>query len=227
MSAAAAEDGPALALCGSNVDGATAFSAAVRRGGEVVLELPAADERGDLAVLARRALARAGVAARDLREVRVDRGPGSYIGLRVAVTTARILAAFAPARLLVADSLALAAAAADAPDGPARRCPVLDGRQGRLQFAAFAAAPDGRLETAHRATLLADADLGAALRPGDALLAAPPLHGRLSAAATAAGATLLPMPRVTAAALFAPALSLEEQAAEAVEPLYLTGSYAS
>jgi tRNA A37 threonylcarbamoyladenosine modification protein TsaB len=218
---------PALAVCGSGLDGAASFTAAVATGATVVAAAPPVGARGDLAVLAADALRRAGVPMRSLRSVRVDRGPGSYIGLRVAVTFARFVAAFADAQLLALDSLAAAAAAALAaePQLAARRlCPVLDGRQDRVQIASYRGTAT-RLLTERAPLLCADAALAPLLHRDDVVLAAPALHARLAPAVLAAGALLRPLPRVTAATLFAPELAAEPTAPAALEPCYLTGSY--
>jgi tRNA threonylcarbamoyladenosine biosynthesis protein TsaB len=103
---------PALAISGSNVTGDAPFSCALRRGGEVDEVRSPAGERGDLATLVRDLCAAHGVRPDQLAELRIDIGPGSYTGLRVAVTFARFLQRFGELRVLVIDSLSLLATAA-------------------------------------------------------------------------------------------------------------------
>jgi tRNA A37 threonylcarbamoyladenosine modification protein TsaB len=159
--------------------------------------------------------------------VRVDRGPGSYVGLRVAVTLARCICAFAPAELLTVDSLAMAAVAALQADPALRHrrlCPVLDGRQGRLQISALALGASGSLAAAN-ATLLADADLADFLCRGDVVLAGAGLSERIAGGVGRAGAELRAMPAVRADVLFARELTTATTSPEALQPIYLTGSY--
>jgi len=65
-----------------------------------------------LTPLVMRALAESGVAARELRWIASDLGPGSFTGVRVGLATARALAMLSGARLLGASSLASLAHAA-------------------------------------------------------------------------------------------------------------------
>lgn len=223
----AATDLPALAVCGSSLDGTAAFSVAVRTATGVAVAAPAAGQRGDLATLTRTALQQAGVAAGDLRTVLVDIGPGSYIGLRVAATFARCLAAFGGARLLAIDSLAavaVRAAAADPAHGARRLLPVLDGRQGRLQVGAFRVRAGG-LEVEQPSQVLADAELAALLRPEDLVLAAAALAPRLDGILAARGARRADLPALRAEHLFLPGIPAVAVAPMALEPVYLAGSY--
>ncbi len=222
---------PALAVCGSSLGGTAAFSAAVVTNQDSFAAVPPAGERGDLAILARQALHLAGCRAGDLRTVVVDRGPGSYIGLRVAVTFARCLAAFAGAELRSVDSLAAVtrrAIAGAVPDA-VRRCPVLDGRQGRLQIAAYrwhaASATGAVLHTEQTPHLLAEAELSQFARAGDLLLAAGPLLERVRALLDTVPVRIGAMPALLAADLLRDGLATDAVAPMALEPLYLAGSY--
>jgi tRNA A37 threonylcarbamoyladenosine modification protein TsaB len=219
---------PALAISGSNGAGALPFSAAVRHAGGVALALPDASERADLAVLVRRACAAAGIRCGDVAEVRVDRGPGSYVGLRVAVTLARCLGEFVPARVCTTDSLSLAAAGALQQDRElsARRLrPVADGRRQRLHAAALTV--QGGVLVAEEEPAWIEPELFArSLEAGDLVLAPTALHPLLADAVARAGATMRDQPPAHAGHLFASWLRLQETALDALEPLYLMGSYA-
>lgn len=222
-----AQRAAALAIVGGNPDGGTAFSVAVLADGATSGQTAPTTARVDVAELARRALAERGLSPSDVHEVRVDRGPGSYIGLRVAVTFARCFAAFSDCRLLVADSLAAAACAALRADGGLagrRVCVLLDGRQGRAQFAAFRIAPDGRIEAEAEPALLDDATALARVAEGDAAFADPALRSRLQPVARIA---LSAIPVVDAATMFDPRLPVADASLPDLEPLYLAGSYVS
>lgn len=216
----------ALAILGGNPDGGTAFSVAVLADGQVTSQTAPTTARADLAELTRRALSERGLSPADVHEVRVDRGPGSYIGLRVAVTFARCFAAFSDCRLLAADSLAAAACAAlrQDPGLVGRRvCVLLDGRQGRAQFAAFRVAADGKIEPESEPALLTDEVARASSGDGDAMFGDATLRARWSNER----ASIVPaaIPRVDAATLFDPRLPVADASLLELEPMYLAGSY--
>lgn len=219
-------DGPALAVLGGALDGETTFAVAVRDGARIVEARATRAARIELAALVERTLAEAGVRADAVRDVRVDCGPGSYVGLRVAVTFARVLAAFGPARLSACNSTL--AAAADRFRGARieaeRLVVLLDGRQERLQFAVHALR-DGRVRELEPPALLADADAIARLARGDVVLADPAAFARCGDAAIRAGATCEPLRAASAAVLFAAELEVPAVDPLGLEPLYLTGSY--
>jgi hypothetical protein len=81
-----ADAAPALAVTGS-----AAFGVAVRTAAGIVSAPDEQPPRRDLAGLAAAACELAGIRLADVRELRVDLGPGSYTGLRVAVTFARFV----------------------------------------------------------------------------------------------------------------------------------------
>ena len=219
---------PTLAISGSNPAAAHAFSAAIRTRDGVAVELPRPGERGDLATLVQRACATAGIAMSDIRSVRIDRGPGSYIGLRVAVTFARTLCTFEQLPLDTTDTLQLIAAAAltTDPQLAARRIvTVLDGRQGRVHLGIYELGASGVLATALAPCAIAEAEVGTHLRQGDAILATAAMAPRLTAAAALAQADLHDLPAVHAGLLFAPSLSCTAATLAELEPLYLMGSY--
>jgi tRNA threonylcarbamoyl adenosine modification protein YeaZ len=216
-----------LAILGGNPDGLTAFSVAVRTAQGVFERTAPVKARVDLAELVRLALQDAAIAPTDIRQVRVDQGPGSYIGLRVAVTFARCFAAFAAdaCELLAADSLAAAATAAIAAD-PAivgkRIAIAIDGRQGRVQFARFCSIEGATLATEAKPQLLLDAEAIAGLMHADVAFADGAALQRL--AQTSAHAVRA-IPAVSATALLDPRMPLYAASLHELEPLYLTGSY--
>jgi tRNA A37 threonylcarbamoyladenosine modification protein TsaB len=223
-----ASQSPTLAILGGNPDGLTAFSVAVRTAQGVFERTAPVKARVDLAELVRLALHDAAIAPTDIRQVRVDQGPGSYIGLRVAVTFARCFAAFAAGacELLAADSLAAAAVAAIAADptlAGKRIAIAIDGRQGRVQFARFCSIEGATLATEAKPQLLLDADAIAGLAHADVAFADPAALQRLAPAGTPHA--LRAIPAVSATALLDPRMPLYAASLHELEPLYLTGSY--
>jgi len=219
---------PALAISGSACTGPPAFSAALRRDGELLLELPAAAGRPDLAVLVQRLCARAGIAPRAVRTIVVDVGPGSYVGLRVAVTFARVLHRFGGAALQAVTSLeAMAAAWAEAarPRLPLRVRPLLDARRERWHSAVLEVAHSG-IRTVRAAAALPPAASVSGLAAGEVILAALPLHAALHALAPRPDAVLHEPAPVSAAVLLSSRLQPRSVTAADLEPLYLMGSYA-
>lgn len=86
--------------------------------------------------LVRELLARAGVSPRDLELVAVAAGPGSYTGLRLAATAAKVLAWAAGAPVVGVDGLAVLAAGVAAAHAPGTGDPpvaaLLPARRGEL-----------------------------------------------------------------------------------------------
>src|SRR5262245_47233419 len=83
------------------------YSCALRLESGTVLEDPS--DQAELAAVVERLFARAGLAPTALAELRLDLGPGSYTGLRVAVTFARTLQVLGGIRVRTATSLELLA----------------------------------------------------------------------------------------------------------------------
>jgi tRNA threonylcarbamoyl adenosine modification protein YeaZ len=156
----------------------------------------------------------------DIKEVRVDRGPGSYTGLRMALTTARVLAAFGGAALAATTSFELIAL------GLLRREPVLRTRPVLVLL-------DARRERVHAARVVEVAGLIA--------LAAPPTTVALGAAAdlvarddvVVASSALRPalpalrdlhaVPAIDARDMFDARLRCAPADPATLEPLYLMG----
>lgn len=216
---------PALALSGSNVTGDAPFSCALRLADRIVDLRSPAGERGDLAALARDLCRQHGVSPQDLGELRVDLGPGSYTGLRVAVTFVRFLHRFGDVPVLATDSLSLLATAALGRDLAGRRLrPLLDARRERFHCAALRF--DAGLHPIEPPQALARAELLGRLAASDVCIVPAALAAPLGAALKAAGAEVVVASGVVAADLFRPELALAPASSAGLEPKYLMGSYA-
>jgi tRNA threonylcarbamoyladenosine biosynthesis protein TsaB len=108
----------------------------------------------DLVAVARDACDRAGLDVRRIDLVAVSIGPGSFTGLRVAVTVAKVMAWDTGSRVVGVPTLR--AMAANAPPEAARIVPILDAKRGGLYASVFerrgpepgeAAWKDGLVET--------------------------------------------------------------------------------
>ncbi|MCK5749623.1 MAG: tRNA (adenosine(37)-N6)-threonylcarbamoyltransferase complex dimerization subunit type 1 TsaB [Oricola sp.] len=111
-------------------------SVAILRGGEVLADESAGMERGHaehLAPMAAAALAKAGVAVRDLDRIGVVVGPGGFTGVRVALSFARGLGVGTGVPVAGVTSLAALAAATGAPLTAA----VIDARRGQVYAALY------------------------------------------------------------------------------------------
>lgn len=216
---------PVLAISGSNVTGDAPFSCALAVGDRLVTASSPPGQRGDLAELAAEVCARAGVARGDVRTLRIDLGPGSYTGLRVAVTFARSLQRFAGASVFATDSLSLLAAAS--PIAPGRRIrPLLDARRERVHTAALRHDARGVLAIEETPLAVPLGGVLASIRADDVFVVpdvTPPMFGD---ALRGAGAEVVGVSAVTAVHLFAPALALVPCDHAALEPRYLMASYA-
>lgn len=188
------------------------------------------DERELLPAVAR-LLARYGVAPAAVRELRIDVGPGSYTGLRVATTFARTIAAFSSVRLQIATSLELLALRAferGIADRGAPVRPVLNAYRGRYHHALVALDDGVRLRQAP-AAVTHDA-LAAAIAAGETLLVDAACADALAAIAAARRCAVHVLTREDRSALADLLLhaSLRPRLADPaqLEPLYLMGSYA-
>lgn len=216
----------ALAICGSNLAGTTAYSCALLVDGTVTEACTAPGDRGDLAVLVAELAARCQVRPDQLHELRADLGPGSYTGLRVALTFARTLAAFDGMRVFGLDSLALLAAAA--PSEATRTVPVLDARRDRWHCGSFARDPDGKIRQTADSRALTAEELLAAVAADHVVVAVPDQLERIRAlfAGRSDAPRVIAATPKTAAALFDPRLPCSPLRTEELQPRYLMGSYA-
>ncbi len=168
----------------------------------------------------------AGHQAAELREIRIDVGPGSYTGLRVAVTFARFLLAYSDVQVLRTTSLELCAVRAWRDGLVPLECPirpVLDARRERFHTSLLNRGGEDLQREPVRA--IPHDELLAAIGT-EFVLAEPPLHERLSETVEACQATMLPIPAWSAADLYDDELKLIETQTEELEPLYLMASYA-
>ncbi|MFN9275782.1 MAG: hypothetical protein ACK6D2_08625 [Planctomycetota bacterium] len=218
-------DGALLALSGSNLTGDAPYSVALDVGDRVHALASPPGGRGDLAGLVAAACAAAGIAAADVRRVRVDVGPGSYTGLRVALTFVRCLQRFGGVAVESVDSLALLAARAAAPGVAARRVhAVLDARRERVHAQAFAVGAAVRALAPAAAVSVAVA--AAAVGPGELVVVPACLPPALRAAFADRGAEVLAVTGVVAAEQLAPGVPFAAAGFADLEPRYLMGSYA-
>lgn len=223
MSAAGRQRAPiSLALSASRGP----CSAALRLARGEIHETAESDAAG-LAVAVRSLFADAGLSARDLGELRVDLGPGSYTGLRVALTFARTLQGFAGVPVLAVTSLELAALVAwtelDVDAGRTVR-PVLDARRGKLHHAALRLDRAIMIVEPPRAEPLQS--VAAALRDGEVIIADQALHPLLLPHTRARGIDVRASGTYCGRHLFHATLAPRATEPAGLEPLYLMGSYA-
>lgn len=225
-------NGPELAICGSNLGGDVPFSVAVRTAdGRTFTQRTPPGGRVELPVLVAAACADAGLAAADVRTVRLDLGPGSYTGLRVVVTFVRFLQHFGGVAVQALDSLALLAARArpaspSAAGAPVRVRPLLDARRERFHTALYEVPAQGSLALLEEPAALPWADLLARVAPGDVVVLPASLLAQRGSELGARGAVLLAANEVLANELFAPGLPFAAAATADLEPRYLMASYA-
>ncbi len=217
---------PTLAITGSNLCGDAAFSAALDLDGEITVSSVPPGQRGDLARLCQELCASRGVRPAALQRLVVDVGPGSYTGLRVAVTFARFLQQFGPLEVEGVCSLAVLARHAcldhDVPGHLDVVRTLLDARRGRLHTAVHevSAACVREREPANAAAV--DEVLS---RCGDAeRLVAPAAFARTLREQR--GLECLEVGGMDASALLAQGLPRFAASVTDLEPRYLMASYA-
>jgi tRNA threonylcarbamoyladenosine biosynthesis protein TsaB len=219
-------DGPVLAVSGSNVTGDAPFSCALWHEGRLVAAQSPAGGRGDLAGLVDGICRGAALPPAAVRAVRIDLGPGSYTGLRVAVTFVRSLQQWSGVHVTATDSLSLLATAGLERAGGRRLRPLLDARRERVHTAVLQVDAGGRLAITAEPQALPLPEVLAATRGDDLFVVPTGLPAVMLAALRSSGAEILEVGGVTAKALFCPALSLVPCAPADLLPRYLMGSYA-
>lgn len=217
--------GPAaeLSMSGANLCGDLPFSVALQCGERLFVAASPAGERGDLAGLVAEVTAQAGLRPDQLTGLRVDLGPGSYTGLRVAITFVRFLQRFGDLPVQACCSLALLAARAR--PGPRIRV-VLDARRDRFHTACFAAVGDTPMQVLEAPAAVPLATLLSAVHPGELCLLPHALEPVLGPALREGGATVRTERELHARELFGPGLPLFAATTAELEPRYLMASYA-
>ncbi len=135
-------------------------------------------------------LATVGWQPRDVELVAVASGPGSFTGLRIGVTTAKVFAYAAGAQSIGVNTLAVVAA--QAPAIVERFSVVLSAERGELFVADFTRGPDGQLAGQETTRVVVADDWLCSLEPG-AIVTGPALsklRDRLPSGATALDAAL-------------------------------------
>ncbi len=218
MSSATA--GPALALMCS----AGANQLALRlASGEICSPEPS---KTDLNSQVQAAFAQQQLRPEDLGSLYVDLGPGSYTGLRIAVTFARFAQSYLNIPVFTTTSLqcmALAAWESGQVDAKQKIRPVLDARRQRFHHAL--------VELQETAVLLQQpaavphAELLASLQADEVLLASKEVQSMLQEQGELQTRLLSPVD-LDASLLFHPKLGCKPATSNDLDPLYLMGSYA-
>ncbi len=215
-----------LSLGLSASGGACAVAVRSRDGVVHAGPVPAAARGDDLAADVDAAFRDLGEEPAALGELRLDLGPGSYTGLRIAVTFARALHTFLEIPVLTVTSpqlMALNAWQQGAAAASQRLRPVLDARRNRFHHA-LVEFDGARLVEPPRA-VERDELLGS-IQPKEVLLAERALHPLLQEATERLGASILEPIPFGADLLFHEQLQLAPRTGAQLEPLYLMGSYA-
>lgn len=215
-----------LAVSGSNLTGDAPFSCAVEVGGRIASARSIDGVRGDLVAMVAATCAEASVQPDAIGEILVDVGPGSYTGLRVAVTFVRFLQHFGGVRVQALDSLALLAARVvrSGPKPAERVFAVLDARRQRVHRQQYRVAPGSVAPHEPPAAVPLEVLL-AELCPGDLVIVPATLPAALRVE-LAAHATVRAEASVVAAEMFLPGLPFQLATVTALEPRYLMASYA-
>jgi len=212
-----------LAVSASGV----AYSCVLRRGDERYQD-PGID---GLAAAVQRLFSRCNCRPAQLGELLLDLGPGSYTGLRVAVTFARTLQTFADIVVRSATSIELLALR-EWTNGTVERDviirPILDARRGRFHHAAVRLAAHVELQQTPAA--VEPAELLAEITPGEVLLVDATSADMVEAVARERNCSVRPLDPAARSnlgtTLLDPRLAPRTATRDQLEPLYLMGSYA-
>ncbi|MCA8941743.1 MAG: tRNA (adenosine(37)-N6)-threonylcarbamoyltransferase complex dimerization subunit type 1 TsaB [Planctomycetes bacterium] len=157
------------------------------------------------------------ICSSDIDRVVVDRGPGSYTGLRIAVTFARFLSRYDDVTLLATTSFEAIAATSR----PASTIRVgLDARRGRVHTTRVAAAD--RIELLEAPRAIPVDEFIALLGVDEPVI----VESSLREHVVSARATMSPFPEYDATTLLSPRIAPTAITRAELEPLYLMGSYA-
>lgn len=224
-----------LAVSGSGA----AFACALRTRDHGILRRTGLPRGDDLLPIVHELLETAGVDPTFLTCLRVDIGPGSYTGLRVALTFARFLAGFRGIPVHTVTSLELLAIAAARVHGAQLVRPVLDARRGLVHHALVAVDGGIELQEQPMATPVAEVirrHRHELLVVESSLLASAPQHGadRVPTGGHRVKTLHGLQPLVTLAGplsvqvedMFDARLPQHFVDHDALEPLYLMGTYA-
>jgi len=219
-------EGPVLALCGSNLTGDAPFSCCLSLPSGQFTATSPIGSRGDLAALAADLCAAHGIKPAELAQLRIDLGPGSYTGLRVAITFVRFVQRFAAVPVLACDSLLLLAdaGAAGLAAGASLR-PLLDARRGVLHCATVRCEAGVLGHVGGPAALPFDR-IAKSIAAGDRFVTTQELEQRLGGELRQRGAEVFVARGITAAGLFSPRLPMQRCDGQELEPRYLMGTYA-
>jgi tRNA threonylcarbamoyl adenosine modification protein YeaZ len=215
-----------LAVSGSNLTGDVPFSAALSTDAGISVVRSPAGERGDLTRLCQTLCEQQGLMPEQIEEVLVDVGPGSYTGLRVAVTFVRFLQSFGSIPVQAVDSLALLAhhCCGQHADGVRVR-PLLDARRGRYHTARFEYR-GGELVELEAANATNTDQVLASLEPGERVVMPAAFAEQLGEQLRERNVEVIVARDLGADALFASGLPLFSAKAEDLEPRYLMATYA-
>lgn len=218
--------GPVLAVTGSNVTGDAPFSCALAIDGRVEIAAGPAGQRCDLVRLVADLCGREGIRPDAVPVARLDLGPGSYTGLRIAVTFVRFLQQFGGLRVQAVDSLSLLATRGVASARGRAIRPLLDARAERVHCAALR--HDGRsgLEVVEPPRALPFADVVARAGVDDLFVVPAAAAATFGPALTEHGAEVMVARGITAGDLFTPLLAFADCRPEDLAPRYLMASYA-
>ena len=132
-------------------------SVALGRHGQVLCARTLTEERkhtSELLPVTRDLLNEMGISPKQVQEVHFSHGPGSFTGLRVAATVARMWQSTIGCRVVAVPSLeAIARNALTHPDQPSRLAVILDARQGKLFGAVFKRDGDDQIRAVSQAGL--------------------------------------------------------------------------
>ncbi|MHC5062417.1 MAG: hypothetical protein ACYTG5_00415 [Planctomycetota bacterium] len=205
------------------------LSCALRHEGHIYTRSaePGTRSAGKLANFVAMVLDEASCAAKEITELRMDIGPGSYTGLRAAIAFAQMAAGFGQARLLTTTSSEIQVVAAFDAELVQKGDLVLTlraGTAGRILCTELHIEDEIRVRGTTRA--LDNMEAVRELPEDRAILTPRGMYPGVASALTGTSSRVLQAPEYGAPALFSSLLSPRVAEVEGLEPLYLMGSYA-